>query len=214
MTKMLELKKIFGQNNLFLISDNHFGHQRMFEKFEPSRQDVSGDFSSFEEEMRSRWNKTVQPDDVVLYLGDFCINKRNNKKTIFNIETNTRKLNGRKILIKGNHDQSPNELYYKSGWDIVSNRTDLDLAGCIVADICGERVLFSHFGIFISNRFNNKYKKQVDLFGDLYHDHACTINIHGHSHGNAGATHRSYNVSVEKIKFTPIDIKEIINTLH
>jgi len=52
------------------------------------------------EEMISRWNKTVKPTDFVLYLGDFAFSGR---KRVAELRS---KLNGTILLIRGNHDGS------------------------------------------------------------------------------------------------------------
>ena len=58
--------------------------------------------------MIDRWNSVVKPDDIVFHLGDFGIHRNflhaiqlGDLKTVFTT------LNGRKILIIGNHDKQP-----------------------------------------------------------------------------------------------------------
>jgi calcineurin-like phosphoesterase family protein len=49
-----------------------------------------------DEEMIRRWNETVRPNDKVYHLGDVVINRKALKTLA--------RLNGDKVLIKGNHD--------------------------------------------------------------------------------------------------------------
>lgn len=83
----------------FLISDTHFGHKGVCEflcddgitKVRPwSNPD------DMDEALVKNWNNVVGPKDKVYHLGDVAINKRC-------IQTLSR-LNGDKVLIKGNHD--------------------------------------------------------------------------------------------------------------
>lgn len=86
--------------NIFLISDTHFGHKGMYER--PFlREDGSPlrPFASAEEAdeiMIERWNAVVAPGDRVYHLGDVAI-PRSGLQVL-------ERLNGRRILIKGNHD--------------------------------------------------------------------------------------------------------------
>ena len=79
---------------VFIISDTHFGHENIIKY-------CNRPFSSVEEmdeKMIKNWNETVSNNDVVLHLGDFGLGK---KEYIASI---VKRLNGKKILIMGNHD--------------------------------------------------------------------------------------------------------------
>lgn len=82
----------------FLVSDTHFGHANSL-NFKRADGNPLRPFASVEEmdeHMIDQWNKTVRPQDKVYHLGDVVINRR----FLHVVE----RLNGRKILIKGNHD--------------------------------------------------------------------------------------------------------------
>ena len=79
------MKDLKIDGNVYVISDTHFGHVKCYESFEPIRQKIARSFNEFENEMVNRWNAKIGKDDVVIHLGDFCINKMNEKKTIENI---------------------------------------------------------------------------------------------------------------------------------
>ena len=55
------------------------------------------------EVMIERWNSVVSNNDIVYHLGDFCFGKHN-----ISIAA---KLNGKKRLILGNHDNYPTTVY-------------------------------------------------------------------------------------------------------
>jgi len=85
--------------SVFLTSDTHFGHAGVCRftcddgvtKIRPWT-----DPEEMDEEMVKRWNETVKPTDKVYHLGDVVINRR--------CLSILRRLNGDKVLIKGNHD--------------------------------------------------------------------------------------------------------------
>lgn len=83
---------------VFLVSDTHFGHHGVckFTKEDGSKLRPWTDPDEMDEEMVKRWNETVRPNDKVYHLGDVVINRKA-------LKTLSR-LNGDKVLIKGNHD--------------------------------------------------------------------------------------------------------------
>jgi len=84
--------------DIFLVSDTHFGHAGVC-KFlcdDGSKLRPWTDPAEMDEEMVKRWNETVCPTDKVYHLGDVVINR----KALGTLS----RLNGDKVLIKGNHD--------------------------------------------------------------------------------------------------------------
>jgi calcineurin-like phosphoesterase family protein len=84
--------------NLFLISDTHFGHAK-FLTFVKDDGSLIREFSSVEEmdeTMVANWNKVVNKNDQVYHLGDVSIARKDLKIL--------ERLNGKKVLIRGNHD--------------------------------------------------------------------------------------------------------------
>lgn len=85
--------------SVFLVSDTHFGHEKTCTVFKRPDGSSLRPFSSAEEmdeEMVRRWNERVKPNDKVYHLGDVVISRKH---------LNTlRRLNGDKVLIRGNHD--------------------------------------------------------------------------------------------------------------
>jgi len=82
----------------FLVSDTHFGHAGVckFLREDGTKLRPWDTPEEMDEEMVRRWNETVRPGDKVYHLGDVVINRRA-------LATLSR-LNGDKVLIKGNHD--------------------------------------------------------------------------------------------------------------
>jgi calcineurin-like phosphoesterase family protein len=86
--------------SVFLVSDTHFGHAGVCRFTRPDDPTVKlrpwTDPDEMDEEMIRRWNDRVKPTDKVYHLGDVVINRKA-LKTIS-------RLNGDKVLIRGNHD--------------------------------------------------------------------------------------------------------------
>lgn len=83
----------------FLISDTHFGHEKTCTTFRREDGSPLRPFASAEEmdeAMISRWNARVRPNDKVYHLGDVVISRR--------FLSVLARLNGDKVLIRGNHD--------------------------------------------------------------------------------------------------------------
>lgn len=83
---------------VFLTSDTHFGHINIckFTNYDGTPVRPWDDVNEMDEEMVKRWNDTVRPNDKVYHLGDVVINRKS-------LEIMDR-LNGDKVLIRGNHD--------------------------------------------------------------------------------------------------------------
>jgi calcineurin-like phosphoesterase family protein len=84
---------------VFLVSDTHFGHTgvcRFTRNDGVTKLRPWTDPDEMDEEMVKRWNETVRPNDKVYHLGDVVINRKALKIM--------HRLNGDKVLIRGNHD--------------------------------------------------------------------------------------------------------------
>lgn len=83
----------------FITSDHHFGHAGIYRFTDPAGHRIrpwAEDHEVGDEMMISAWNAAVGPRDTVYHLGDVAITRR--ALSLFP------RLNGRKILIRGNHD--------------------------------------------------------------------------------------------------------------
>ena len=93
---------------VFLVSDTHFGHKGMchFTRSDGVTKLRPWDTpEEMDEAMVKSWNECVGPKDKVYHLGDVVINRKS-------LATMAR-LNGDKVLIRGNHDIFPDDEYRK-----------------------------------------------------------------------------------------------------
>ena len=87
----------------WFISDTHFSHKGILEYEKESR--PFNTIEEMNETLIERWNNVVKPKDTIYHLGDFCFGKAN--------IAIAGRLNGRKILVMGNHDTYKPEDYSK-----------------------------------------------------------------------------------------------------
>lgn len=138
-------------SNRFVISDTHFGHTNSWQMFKRPDGSPLRPFSSTEEmdeAMIERWNAKVQPHDVVYHLGDVVINR----KYLHLVK----RLNGKKRLVRGNHDIFKDQDYRDVGFD----------------SLYGVRVFTDKFIL-----------SHIPLHPDCI-THRFKVNVHGHLHAN------------------------------
>ena len=85
--------------NIFFTSDTHFSHIKMckFLDYDGNRVRPFDNWTEADEIMIQNWNEMVKPEDKIYHLGDLSFNKNEADKIM-------PRLNGKKCLIRGNHD--------------------------------------------------------------------------------------------------------------
>lgn len=154
--------------SVFFTADTHFDDEAII-RYEDR---PFANASEMNEAIIENWNRIVAADDEVYVVGD-----------IGNPEYLTR-LNGKKYLIKGNHDTLSNEEYREIGFAEVYDKP------IIYADFW----IVSHEPMYVNR--NMPY-----------------ANIFGHVHNNPAYTKvssRSYCVSMDRNDFAPIDFEQIM----
>ena len=206
---------------LFITADPQFGSHRLFKYIGERRR--FGSMKSLHDSLVENWNASVRDDDVILCLGDFTQNMQNKKKSMKLIEKYTPRLNGRKLLIRGNHDVEDTCWYYDFGWTclveypliILDGRMEWlsvpsQYCGCIVADIAGRRILFSHFAIFEDDARDRRFIVEKAFLRKLFSDYRCNINIHGHTHLREVDDIRCHSACVEHLAFSPVRLGDFL----
>ena len=96
--------------NTFLTADTHFSHYNIIRHCNRPWSKEEHD-----EALITRWNDVVKKGDLVYHLGDFAMIKENEcpvGTTRMKLYRKLRmRLNGKIILIRGNHDQMSQEIY-------------------------------------------------------------------------------------------------------
>jgi calcineurin-like phosphoesterase family protein len=217
-TQIKEILDMIDENTR-VISDTHFGHENIL-TFEPIRNTtmrIDG-YENHDQWLIDNWNSSVKPDDVVLHLGDFAF------KMIQDVQ---HLLNGRKILILGNHDRKGIQTYnafehvirglwvQRDEYYLGTHTTD-ELFSVLIKEINGKKVMFSHYPVDereIEFDRRGNLTKRIQTCKDLYYSYECEINVHGHTHSNLMQdrdTRKFKNVCVEHIGFIPKKLKDIL----
>lgn len=180
--------------NVFLTSDTHFGHKNIcvFENYDGSPVRPWDSVEEMDEEMVKRWNETVGPKDKVYHLGDVVINR----KSLAIME----RLNGDKVLIKGNHDIFRLTDYTKYFRDIRGYHV---MNGMILSHIPISKDSLARFGCNIhghthGNRVMMKVENtsEVNTFGGgVFYDEVIDPDY--------------FCVCVEQTDFRPIAFEEV-----
>jgi calcineurin-like phosphoesterase family protein len=171
----------------WLTSDTHFNHRNIILYCSrPYFRDGKLDVEWMNRDMIARWNARVQPRDTVYHLGDFAMGL---KEEIPGIR---RKLNGRIILIRGNHDRSPEQMR-AYGFDEVHEEGVLPLGKN------GLEAFLHHQPVY---DFDDK-RHHVHFCGHVHERWASR-----RSHEGAGAM--IINVGVDQNEFQPITVHEAL----
>lgn len=136
----------------FLVSDTHFGHAgvcRFTEADGVTKIRPWTDPDEMDEEMIRRWNDRVRPSDKVYHLGDVVINRKS-------LSTLAR-LNGDKVLIRGNHDIFRDDEYREYFRELRAYHV---LNGMILSHIPVHEASLGRFGVNIHGHLHtNRVKK-------------------------------------------------------
>lgn len=168
----------------FFTSDLHFGHKNII-KYEDRP------FSSTEEMdeyLIYKWNSKVNKNDEVYILGDFGFVSGARANELLD------RLNGRKFLIRGNHDHSflKDKKFDKTKFEWIKDYA------CINDN--GKVVCMFHYPIAVWDR-----------------QHHGSIHLYGHIHSNKDNHHplvvhldNAYNVGCDVHNFEPVTLEELI----
>ena len=88
--------KSLNKDKVWFTSDLHFGHKNIIKYCNRPFNDVD----EMDLVLINNWNNVVNHDDIIFCLGDFSLTSTNNTINIL------QKLNGNKVLIRGNHEKS------------------------------------------------------------------------------------------------------------
>jgi len=213
---MLEL--ITGDT--FIISDHHFGHKTITE-WEPSRliDTKKYGFETFEQMIIARHNAVVKSTDVCLFLGDFSFSSPGPWIS---------RLNGRKILILGNHDTRGDEAYFgfdqilrgiyveTLGLTFVHKHSDR-LMSAAFKTINGIKCVFSHYPLWFNDNVNRsngpEISKRMRILENIAEEFDVNIVFHGHLHSKTATSNGIiyHNTCCEQLDYEPKRISSFLN---
>lgn len=107
-----------------VTSDTHWYHDNILE-YDNRPFDSMSDML---DKMIGSWNAVVDPDDIVYHLGDVALIRGGREVYIEYLSELNSYLNGRKILILGNHDRNKSDMH-AAGFSEVYSELDIVRSG-------------------------------------------------------------------------------------
>lgn len=181
-------------NNIFYISDLHFGHKNII------RYDNRPFFSveEMDDALIRNWNARVTQNDEVYILGDIGWYNDERLAEIF------LNLNGIKTLIKGNHDSISPTLYKSHCFDSYKDY--------LVIEDKKKRVILSHYPMPF---WDGQFRNTIHLYGHVHNSHQwqCIENFRKELAQLQDIPMRMYNVGcmMPYMDYTPRTLDEIIS---
>lgn len=159
----------------YVIGDQHLSHSNIIKYCDRPYQSVD----EMNQDLINKWNDIVTDKDTVYVLGDVSMKK----KELYHLDY----MNGRKILIPGNHDIFEAKEYLKY-FD--------DVRGYIVKD----NIILSHIPV---------HRSELDRFTGNIHAHTHEKRVLF----NNKIDPKYYCISVEQIGYRPILLEDVIKIL-
>lgn len=138
---------------VFLVSDTHFGHAGVCRFTHPETDEKLRpwtDADKMDADMVQAWNDRVRPNDKVYHLGDVVINRRA-------LQTLGR-LNGDKVLIRGNHDIFRDDEYRQHFRELRAYHV---MNGMILSHIPVHEASLGRFGVNIHGHLHGSRVKKA-----------------------------------------------------
>lgn len=164
---------------IYFTADPHFGHEKIIRH--TGRPFLNA--AEMDEALIRNWNRTIRPKDEIFVVGDFTMKGPDYAAGILT------RLNGRKYLIRGNHDQfvDRSELC-RSMFEWVKDYAEISWQN--------QKFVLFHYPI---GEWNGYYRG--------------TIHVHGHQHNheeynleNLAKGIRRYDVGVDANGMKPVSI--------
>ncbi|MGU3466405.1 metallophosphoesterase family protein [Methylobacterium sp. C33D] len=161
---------------IFFTADTHFGHAGILAACKRPFATVA----EHDALLIEAWNATVAPGDTVYHLGDFALSK-----DAAAVERVFKRLNGRKILIVGNHDRRNRKLPWAEQHE-----------GIYEAAIEGRHFVMCHYPM---RSWPRAYRGSLHLYG--------------HTHGRLPGTTQSCDVGVDVWGYRPVSLAAVVDAM-
>lgn len=174
----------------YFISDTHFNHANIIKYCNRPFKDVN----EMNNVLIENWNNTVTDFDTVFHLGDVALTNESGLKEI------SEKLNGKKILIRGNHDRKSKEFFRKAGFGIIDENP---------LKLNTEKLILSHKPL----KDSEIPKGYVNVHGHIHNHPLHKVNPNTNEMEypeNLYSEKKHINVSADVIDFRPISLEELL----
>jgi calcineurin-like phosphoesterase family protein len=158
-------------------SDLHLNHHNIIKYCNRPYKDV--------EEMNfaliDNYNKKVNPEDTCYIIGDVAMGKKDQLPGL------VKQLNGKKILISGNHDRNKSAML-QAGFDEVYDNLIID-----------QKINGRNYKVYLVHN-------PMEITKDIYYDTALV----GHVHSSWARKGKVINVGVDVSDYRPLTFQELL----
>ena len=191
----------------WFTSDLHFGHEKIAQYTGRPYDSVP----EMNDDIVVRWNSHTKPEDTVYVLGDVCMGKLDESLLYIS------QLNGRKILVPGNHDRMFDakgakheraiQRYLDAGFDeIVSYHSPL-----FIAISSPEIALVVQAHHLPYNGDSGENDDRYEAFRPTPHPESAGRLLHGHTHGRWRKKGDMIDVGVDAWGGYPVSERELVD---
>lgn len=171
-----------SESKIWTTSDTHFSHGNIIKYCQRGFKSIY----EMDQALINNWNSLVSPNDLVYHLGDFS----------FQSDRYRKHLNGKIILVCGNHDKRKYDYLFDEVVDLVEIK--IGEFNCVM----------EHLPIFIDGKYKKGFEPDFTLL-DKY-----DFIISGHVHEKYIVNGKNINVGVDVWNFKPIEISDLAKFLR
>ena len=179
--------------SIFFTSDQHYFHRNVIRLSNRPFENMT----EMHDKMIENYNSKVGRNDCTYFLGDFSFeNDIEANKQILN------RMNGKKVLIIGNHDKKPSRMM-AMGFAAVFNTATLRIAQ--------KNVMLCHYPYAPSLWKRWRLPKHSLRYMERRPPKTCDWLLHGHTHSKTRVylPTKSIHVGVDAWNFYPVGIREV-----
>ena len=178
----------------WITSDSHFGHENIIKYCSRPYKNAG----QMDEDLVRRWNNRVKPEDMVYHLGDvgYAKGTQEIKTEDTYLGRMIARLNGKKILILGNHDKSAQRMM-EFGFDFA----------------CEELVITSvQRRLWLIHRPQRTKPSHIDyvLHGHIHNSTPEERAKHAHKGELVEIPSFNVNLSVEMTNYEPVPLEWVV----
>ena len=189
----------------YFTSDTHFGHANIIKYCNRPFKDVS----HMNEVLIANWNAVVGEDDVVYHLGDVALGPWTEWDGILT------RLNGRKVLVVGNHDrifEGESEKQRDRFAEHYAKWFDEIHHGYAITNVGDHFPIMSHFPYEADHTNDARYM-------EFRPKDEGNVLIHGHTHENNIVSRSAkgtlqIHVGADAWEYTPVSEDQIVTILE
>ena len=193
----------------YYISDMHFFHKNVTKEGNNFDNRPFNSLAEMHQYMEEKWNSKITNGDTVYILGDIAMRGTNEELIAL-----VAQLKGRKVLIKGNHDDV-SDMRYKNVFEEIYDYKEIT----DYADQDAYKLVLSHYPILM---WNGQHRGTIHLYGHTHNTYEnefyqeCLRKLNMEMLMRSEKCYdiaRAYNVGcmMPYMNYEPRTLKEILN---